>query len=284
VPRHRGAAVVALLADTLLGEPPAAVHPTVWLGHFITAGRRHLAGGAGGAAVTLGAALVAGGAAAMLDAVIGNRSIARGLALKPALALRALLDAGMVVEQALAANDLPKARRLLAEHLVSRDTTSLCRADVAGAAISSLAENLNDSVVAPLLAFRLGGLAGAYAYRAINTADAMLGYRTPELEWFGKTAAHADDVLSWIPARLSALLIAVAAPRAALRAVRNDAHRTPSPNGGYPMAAMAGALGVALRKPGVYTLNPAGRDPTAADIGRARHIVAGAAALAVALI
>jgi adenosylcobinamide-phosphate synthase len=277
--------VVALLTDAVLGEPPAAVHPTVWLGHLIGAGRRRLAGGpshealVGGAAVAVGAALVAGAMGAMLDAVLGDRPVARGLALKPALALRALLEAGTVVERALAANDLPRARRLLAEHLVSRDTASLGAADIAGAAISSLAENLNDSVVAPLLAFRVAGLAGAYAYRAINTADAMLGYRTPELEWFGKTAARADDVLSWIPARLSAVLIA----GPALDAVRRDAGRTPSPNGGWPMAAMAHALGVVLRKRGVYVLNAAGRDPTAADIGRARRIVARAAARALAL-
>jgi adenosylcobinamide-phosphate synthase len=274
--------VVALLADAAFGEPPAVVHPTVWLGHGIAAGRRRLGhrGLAGGAIVALGAAALAGGVGMAVDVLLGDRPVARGLALKPALALRALLEAGGVVERALARGDLPAARRLLSEHLVSRDTTALSVSDVAGAAISSLAENLNDSVVAPLLAFRLGGLGGAYAYRAINTADAMLGYRTLELEWFGKTAARADDVVNWIPARLSAVLIAVVG--GGLEIAVADARRTPSPNGGWPMAAMAGALGVVLRKPGVYTLNATGREPRAADIARARRIVIGAAALALA--
>jgi adenosylcobinamide-phosphate synthase len=200
--------------------------------------------------------------------------------------LRALLEAGAVVEHALLAGDLVEARRLLSYHLVSRDVTNLDASHVAGAAISSLAENLSDSVVAPLLAYRLGGLPTAYAYRAINTADAMLGYRTPELEWFGKPAARADDIVNWIPARLTALLIAIAsgAPRESLNVARADARRCPSPNGGWPMAAMAGALGVVLVKRGVYTLHARGRHPTPADLARARRVTTLAAALATALV
>jgi adenosylcobinamide-phosphate synthase len=279
--------VVAVLADVAFGEPPAAVHPTIWMGRGIAAGRRRLGGEtalaafAGGAVVALGTAVMAGVTGAIVDVVVRDRPVARGLALKPALALRALLEAGRVVEEALRERDLVMARRALAQHLVSRDTSALSASDVAGAAISSLAENLSDSVVAPLLAFRVGGLGGAYAYRAINTADAMLGYRTPELEWFGKTAARVDDVLNWIPARVTAGLIGVIG--GGFDVALADAHRTPSPNGGWPMAAMAGALGVVLRKRGVYTLNAGGREPVAADIGRARRIVAAAAGLAVLL-
>jgi adenosylcobinamide-phosphate synthase len=186
----------------------------------------------------------------------------------------------------LLAGDLVEARRLLSYHLVSRDVTNLDASHVVGAAISSLAENLNDSVVAPLLAYRLGGLPTAYAYRAINTADAMLGYRTPELEWFGKPAARADDIVNWIPARLTALLIAIAsgAPRESLNVARADARRCPSPNGGWPMAAMAGALGVVLVKRGVYTLHARGRHPTPADLARARRVTTLAAALATAIV
>jgi adenosylcobinamide-phosphate synthase len=273
--------MVALAVDVAVGEPPAAVHPTVWLGHCIAAGRRRLGtrGFVGGATVVFGTTALAFGVGAAVDMLLRDRPVARGLALKPALALKALLEAGAVVERALRRGDVPGARRLLAEHLVSRDTAALSAADVAGAAISSLAENLNDSVIAPLMAFRVGGLAGAYAYRAINTADAMLGYRTPELEWFGKTAARLDDVASWVPARVSALLIAAVGGGGFDTAVA-DAGRTPSPNGGWPMAAMAGALGVVLRKPGVYALNVGGREPEAGDIARARRIVAGAAAVA----
>jgi adenosylcobinamide-phosphate synthase len=283
---HRGAATIAMLLDWVLGEPPAAVHPTVWMGHGIRALQSHRRATSRAGACAEGAGTVLSVA---VVAALASRFVPRTLAplaLKPALSLRALLDAGRAVESALRAGRLDEARRLVSYHLVSRDTTTLDASDVAGAAISSLAENLNDSVVAPLVAFRIAGLGGAYAYRAINTADAMLGYHTPELEWFGKPAARIDDVVNWLPARLSAGFIAVAsgAPRAALAAATADARRAPSPNGGWPMAAMAGALGVVLVKRGVYTLHARGRPPAPADIARARHITARAAALATAFV
>jgi len=295
-----GAAAAALLADALLGEPPTALHPTVAMGRWLEAARRGRRPGAGRAETFVaGAAAVSGGAllaAALARAV--ERTIARaprpshalvlGAALKPALSLRALLDAGHDVERALHEDDLDGARRLLGWHLVSRDTARLSAAEVAGAAVESLAENFNDGVVAPLLAFRAGGLAGAYAFRLVNTADAMLGYRTPELEWFGKFAARADDALGWVPARMSALLVALAAPfgggsaAGAVRGALADARRTASPNAGWPMAAMAGALGVRLTKRGVYALHDAGREPEARDIARAGRIVAAGSVIAMA--
>jgi adenosylcobinamide-phosphate synthase len=283
------AALAALGADLVLGEPPAAVHPTVWMGRWISLARRTRRARTPLAALAEGALWCASGAAATaLAARAAGRlgPVARGVALKPALSLRALLSAGAEVERALRRGDLPEARRLLAWHLVSRDTSALSAAEVAGAAIESLAENLGDGVVAPLLAFRAGGLPAAYLHRFTNTADAMLGYRTPELEWFGKAPARADDLLNWVPARVSALLVSLAAPlgggspRAALRTAARDASLTASPNAGWPMAAMAGALGVRLDKRGAYRLNESGRAPGVDDIGRARFIVAGAGLLA----
>jgi adenosylcobinamide-phosphate synthase len=267
-----------MLLDWAFGEPPAAVHPTVWMGRAISA--VPLGSFMDGLATLLGVTLASAATARLVPRIL------EPVALKPALSLRALLEAGEAVEKALVAGRLDEARRLLAYHLVSRDVTHLDASHVAGAAISSLAENVNDSVIAPLLAYRLGGLPAAYAYRAINTADAMLGYRTPELEWFGKPAARADDIANWVPARLSALLIAVAsgAPGAALAVARADARRCPSPNGGWPMAAMAGALDVVLIKRGVYTLHARGRQPTPADLARARRVTAHAAILATALV
>jgi adenosylcobinamide-phosphate synthase len=210
-----------------------------------------------------------------------------GVLLKPALAVRSLLHAADVVRVALEHNDLDQARHLLSWHLVSRNTAALSAQEVAGAAIASLAENLSDSVVGPLMAYRFGGLPAAYAYRFVNTADAMLGYRTPELEWFGKASARADDVLNLLPARVSAPLLAVAAPCAmaspwrGLRCAVRDASRTSSPNGGWPMATMAGALGVRLEKRDLYVLNAEGRDPVAHDITRARRMVLAASLAAV---
>jgi adenosylcobinamide-phosphate synthase len=284
------AALLALAVDHTLGEPPAALHPTVWMGRWIALARRSRRAREPLASLAEGALWTAAGAgASVLLARAAERRMgedARGVALKPALALRALLAAGAEVEAALVRGDLDGARRSLAWHLVSRDTARLDAGEVAGAAVESLAENLGDGVVAPLMAFRAAGLGGAYLHRFVNTADAMLGYRTPELEWFGKAAARADDALNWVPARVSALLIAAAAPlgggdpRAALRAAARDAGRTPSPNAGWPMAAMAGALGVRLDKRGAYVLNESGRRPEAGDVRRARHIVTGAGWLA----
>ncbi len=294
---RRRVVLAALALDGLFGEPPAAVHPTVWMGRCIAAGRHRRRGTAPissllqGAALSVGGAIGTAGCAAVAERLalktpLPGQALLRGALLKPALSLRALLDAGAEVERALAAGDLPEARRRLAWHLVSRATGELSAAEVAGAAIESLAENLGDGLVAPLLAFRAKRLAGAYLVRFANTADAMLGYRTPELEWFGKPVARLDDTLNWLPARVAALCIVLAAPlgggspRAALGAARRDAGRTASPNAGWPMAAMAGALGVRLTKRGAYALNPAGREPTLADLAHARRIVAGAGTIA----
>jgi adenosylcobinamide-phosphate synthase len=152
-------------------------------------------------------------------------------------------------------------------------------------AIESLAENLNDSLVAPLFWFVLLGLPGAAVYRFANTADAMWGYRGErngrDWTWFGKWAARADDVLSWLPARLTALLLALAALQWP-PGVAREARRTPSPNSGWPMAAMALLLGVRLAKPEVYALNAEGRPAEAADTNRAAQL-GGRAALVLAV-
>lgn len=297
--------VVALGADVLLGEPPARVHPTVAMGRWIAPLRARAKGAPSLEALAIGALGLAAGAA--VTAGIAHaaehlvralppaaRPCVRGLALKPALSLRALLAAGRAVERALARGHLQRARQLLARHLVSRDTRTLAPSEVAGATIESLAENLSDGLLAPLVYERLGGLAGAYVYRFVNTADAMIGYRTPELEYLGKAAARADDLLNLIPARLTALAICAAARAGrgsfvgALACAVRDAHRTPSPNAGWPMAAMAGALGCRLTKRSgralVYVLNPGGRPPRAADIARARRIVAAAATIGAGVI
>ena len=142
------------------------------------------------------------------------------------------------------------------------------------AAIETLAENLNDSVIAPLFWFALFGLPGAAVYRFANTADAMWGYRD-EREWCGKWAARADDVLSWLPARLTALLLWP--PRT--QRLWREARRTPSPNSGWPMAAMALRLDRQLAKPGVYRLHAEGQAVRAGDVGKACRIASRAVAV-----
>lgn len=206
-------------------------------------------------------------------------------AVKPTFSLQPLIREGLGVAQALENQDLPEARLRL-RALVSRPTAGLGPPLLAAAAIESLAENLSDSVVAPWLAYAGFGLAGAAAYRAINTADAMYGYRG-ELEWLGKPAARADDAANWLPSRVTCVsLVAAAAvaqgPRAGRRAFecwRADASKAASPNAGGPMAVMSGALGRRLEKRDHYVLGDGFPDPDAADIRRAARLVQAASAM-----
>ncbi len=194
---------------------------------------------------------------------IALQGVLLGIVLKPLLAWRMLRDEVVGVEDALG-RSLPEGRARL-QRLVSRDVGQLDEAAVRESAIESLAENLNDSLVAPLCWFAVGGLPAVAVYRFANTADAMWGYRGP-YEWAGKWAAKADDALSLLPARLTALLLCAACGRwPGWQRMRDQAALTPSPNGGWPMGTMALLLGVALRKPGVYVLHESGRVPQAAD-------------------
>ncbi len=284
------ALLLALLIDRSLGEPPVRWHPVVWMGNYLGWAGRQLQRQAqldgadyrsfwlgafawlGGAAMVVVAALAIEQLAMTLPLVLG--SLLLGLALKPLLAWRMLRTEVQSVEQALQQSLLAGRERL--SWLVSRDVSALSEAGVRESAIESLAENLNDSVVAPLFWFVLLGLPGAALYRFANTADAMWGYRGvyrgQRWEWAGKWAARVDDGLSWLPARLTAALLLLAAEPRGLRladAVRAEAAKTASPNSGWPMAAMALVLGVTLRKPQVYRLNPGGREAQAPDTGRA---------------
>ena len=202
-----------------------------------------------------------------------------GALLKPLMALALLQSEVRAVEAALT-ESLDAGRARLA-WLVSRDVAQLSAEEVRQSAIETLAENLNDSVIAPLFWFLLLGLPGAALYRFANTADAMWGYpglrgqgdKQRYWQWAGKWAAYADDVLSWIPARITALLLALAGGGVRLRKLAQEARKTPSPNSGWPMAAMALALGVRLSKPGVYSLNASACPPTAGAVAQAQKIV-----------
>lgn len=279
----------ALAIDLVFGEPPRSLHPVVGLGRLATAVERRapaarspipqLAYGGALVAVVGG---VAAGAAALADLLLERlpclpRILLRAVLLKPAFAVRDLLAAAQRVRDLLAAGDLSGARTALAS-LVSRDPTALDASLIAAAAIESLAENTSDSIVAPWLAFLAAGLPGAYAYRAANTLDAMVGYRG-QYEYLGKPAARLDDLLNVVPARLTAGAIAAAvlptggAPAAAAIALR-DHGATAGPNAGWPMAAMAGALRVRLEKVDHYVLGGEQRSPTANDLAAAGRLVA----------
>ncbi len=262
----------ALLLDFLFKEPPAKLHPVVWMGGFLRFAGRRLpdtpAKGfvAGAGAWLVGAALVGALAFLLQHAASwlgGFGWIATGVLLWPLFSVRMLHSEALSVELALGRSLDEGCARL--SRLVSRDTTRLTATEVREAALETLSENLTDSVVAPLLWFAVLGLPGVAVYRFANTADAMWGYRG-DWEWKGKWAARTDDVLNWIPARLAGLL--VWAGSFDLRKLPAQARVTPSPNGGWTMGALALALGVRLGKPGVYVLNPDGRLPDADDFRR----------------
>ena len=289
---------LALAIDWRWGEPRAAWHPVVAMGYYLEVCGRLVSSlppasalVSGALAWWLGAAVV--GALAWGLQALGLAQVARfvaapgpetalaallavvliGWVLKTLLSWRMLHDEVGAVEAALQQSLAAGRERL--SWLVSRNTALLSESEVRESAIESLAENLNDSVVAPIFWLVLFGLPGAAIYRFANTADAMWGYRgmhhSRHWEWAGKWAARADDVLSWLPARLTALLLAGVARGLPLGALRREAAKTPSPNSGWPMAAMALALDVSLRKPGVYTLNEAGRLPRPADTALAQR-------------
>lgn len=308
---------VALMLDLAFGEPPAAIHPVVWFGRLAALLERQARRGrptrelTSGATLTLTslitAWLTARGAEAFLDLVsrqftlgatprLGASSASRlagattllveAWLLKTMLSLRALTEAASVVQQALTHDDIAAARLGL-RSLVSRDASALDAPLVAAAAIESVAENAGDSLVAPALAYTAFGLPGAAVYRGVNTLDAMIGYRGA-YEWFGKSAAWLDDAANLIPSRLTAVLLALAVGpgrgRSASRIAWRDQGRTVSPNAGWPMGAMAGALGVELEKIGHYRLGVPARLPDANDVGTAIVLVRRVAVLTVVLV
>ena len=293
--RRATAVVLAMALDLVAGEPPPRWHPVVWLGRALgwvekrAPGRSVADGAAAVAAVMAGAwvtARVVGAAARRLG---WPGVLLEALALKPAFAVRRLAEAAGGVEAALRAGDLETARARLGRDLVSRPTATLARAEVVSAVIESTAENLVDSIAAPVLAYAVGGLPAAWTYRAINTADAMWGYRDARYERFGKVAARLDDLANLVPARVGAVALAAGAALAgedgagAARVAWTQHRRTASPNAGWPMAAMAGALDVELAKRGAYRLGD-GELPSSPDaIHRARRVLGTAALVTVVL-
>jgi adenosylcobinamide-phosphate synthase len=273
----------AALLDAALGEPRWAwervPHPAVLMGRAVAWLDTRLNRGTGRRAkgVLAVAALVAGaGCLGALVAAVPDGGLLEVIAAAVLLAQRSLVDHVRAVADALRLS-LAEGRRAVAR-IVGRDTAAMTEAEVARAAIESAAENLSDGVVAPAFWFLVAGLPGMLVYKAVNTADSMIGHRTPRHEGFGWAAARLDDVLNWVPARLTAVLIALAHGRTDARPILRDAPLHRSPNAGWPEAAMAAVLGVALAGPRSYHgqrrdfpfVLPEGRsDAGPADIDRA---------------
>ncbi len=291
-----GALLLAVALDLAWREPPAALHPVVWMGRMIAFLERRsppadrpaasLAAGLGiavlvptacGALAWLAATALR--AAGPLPYLLGTAAL-----LKTTFAVKGLGRAVAGTRDALQSGDLGRARDSLRD-LVSRDALSLTGPQVAMAAIESAAENTTDSYVAPWLAFALFGLPGAVAYRALNTLDSMIGYRG-RYEHLGKASARLDDLANLLPARLAALLMLAAGALHRLPArrgweiARRDHRRTASPNAGWTIAVCGGLLGVALEKTGHYRIGDSFRDPSWHDVGTAARLVYGVALLA----
>lgn len=282
--------LLALFFDLLLGDPPNRFHPTAWMGNLIAFlkrfrpyGNRFAEFACGifilliGIGLTVGITLLLDRFAASLPAWAGLPL--EGLFLSLTISLRGLNHAAKDVQTALEKGNLPEARRLLSWHLVSRDTSQLNESQVTAAAIESVAENASDGIITPLFFYAIGGLPAAFAYRFANTADSMLGYRDTEREWLGKFPARFDDLLNFIPARLTGLFIILSSPLCgasftnAWKISWRDSSHTASPNAGVPMSAMAGALEVELEKVDHYQLGKGQRHPSASDLLRARRIL-----------
>ena len=293
---------LAVALDLLVGDPPNRWHPVAWIGRLITLARGRAPRAPDdlalyGTFLILIVAGLAAGAALVAQALLGElpgpaAPLAQAWLLKCSFSLSGLFAAVEIVRGHLVAGDLDGARRQVAWHLVSRDTTGLDEGAVASAAVESLAENITDGIAAPLCFYvagaLLGGVAGglalAWAYRAANTADSMIGDRRDEREHLGRATARTDDALNYVPARLAAgALVAGRVARAAIgrgaaRALRRDGRRTESPNAGLTMAAMAGRWAY----PESAALPPgAGPPPDPAAIDRAMQVARWTGALCV---
>ncbi len=276
--------LIALILDAVFGEPERLwarfPHPATLMGRCVEWFDTRFNHGAGRKrkGVLVVAALVSGGAVAgWLVAALPDRGLLEVLGAAVLLAQRSLAEHVQRVAEALR-EGLPQGRRAVSM-IVGRDPETLDQSGVARGAIESAAENFSDGVIAPAFWFLLFGLPGIVVYKLVNTADSMIGYRNERYEEFGWAAARLDDVMNWIPARITGGLICLAYwSEDAWRVMQADARLHRSPNAGWPEAAMAGVLGVALAGPRSYDgemrelawVNPAGRkalDPM--DIERA---------------
>lgn len=278
VPGASLAVGVAFLLDATVGEPPESIHPVARLGAAIgVLDRSSAAPRLYGALIALLVPLLAAGLAAFPVWVLFARSpllagVVAGGILFTTVSLDMLVGLTRDVIES-SETDLERAKGEVIG-LVGRDTADLSAGEVRSAAVESLAENLADGLVGPLLAFALGSFlslpfaVGAAAWvKAVNTLDSMLGYRDRP---HGTASARLDDAVAWVPARLSAVLLAVAALAPGAIGTANACAREPtSPNSGWPMATMAAAIGVRLHKPGQYELNPTATLPSIADARRA---------------
>jgi len=261
--------LMALLFDLIIGEVPNRIHPVVWMGNYINFfWKRRIKKSR--KTIFLSGALI------LISGIFIFFSISRYLSgllpfafsiclsvymLTTVFSMKALIKAAVDIRKALEKSDLPEARKLTAWHLVSRDTTSLSSEEIVSAVIESVAENITDSFTSPLLFYSMGGIPFAWAYRFTNTSDSMIAYRKGDFEWGGKMTAWIDDIFNWLPSRISGYILCCSAFlhrenwKNSYTVMIEKHGETTSPNAGWTMAAMAGALNIKLEKKGEYSLD-----------------------------
>lgn len=247
--------LIAIIIDLVFGEPPEKIHPVVWIGKLMEVLRTHMneskVGGAILALGIVGGFTLGGYLIALIPGILGL--LISAYFLKSTFSITCLADTANMMKKHLDSDDLENAKNDLPK-LVGRDTEQLSKKEMNSAVIESVAENFVDGIFSPLFYFLLFGLPGALAYKAINTLDSMVGQGN-----FGYVSARLDDLVNYIPARLSVLFISAGSifygsPPSALKVSWRDHGLTKSPNSGWPMAAMAGSLGISLKKPDHYIL------------------------------
>ena len=265
----------ALAFDLLIGEFPAKLHPVVWIGNIISFFKKYLIGYdnkisglivsicviAVSSLIVLVPMLVIKHFMYLNDGMIYLFKLVALLLLSSTFSVKLLIDSARDVAHDLKNNNLKKARQAVS-YLVSRKTSELNKEHVISAVIETLTENIPDSYVSTIFYFTVVILAvlAAMIHRVVDTMDSMLGYKTDELYNIGFVLAHLDDILNYIPARISGFLIIISAAflalnwRGAYYIMQRDARNCDSPNSGYTMATVAGALNIQLEKEGVYTL------------------------------
>ncbi|MDE1861387.1 MAG: cobalamin biosynthesis protein [Thaumarchaeota archaeon] len=292
--------LVALALDLSFGDPKNKYHPTAWVGALV--GRlapmaRSSDPGlerAGGMALVALIALLVGVPMYFAGSTLGNALgwtggtagiiaiaasiLAMGLLLKTTIAIRGMERHAEKIMGAISRGDLEMARASLSM-IVKRSTKDLDRSHVISATLESVSENIVDGITGPMFYFAFFGLSGAFVYRVVNTADSMVGYRTDLFRNLGWFAANCDKVLNYVPSRLTSLVMVLACLavgsdwKASARIMRRDGPKTESPNAGYPMATMAGALGVRFEKINHYVLGDGGAEFTDAHFRTAISVM-----------
>ena len=297
VPLDLAVLIVAVVLEMVGREPPKWLHPTVWIGRTVTIAEANAptsrnGGFINGVMILLLVTGFWGGAAYFAAAGLRDFHqlayvLVGGFLLKTTFSVKMLHQTAARVRELLTAGDMAGVRAQMSS-LVSRDPTQLTAEQATAATVESVSENIADSIIGPWLAFALFGFPGAVAYRAINTLDSMIGYHGG-YEYLGKASARFDDLVNLIPSRLAGLLLVVASlvlpgqkASDAWRIMLRDHGKTESPNAGWTMSGMAGALGVELEKADHYRLGDARRQVEPEDITRTvrtMYVVAGAGLL-----